>query len=275
MSGPWPPRCEDLDPDLAGDGPRRWAGAERQGAPGAAVRLRAARRACPGAARARSPPHPDRRDRDGRRQSAARCRPATGDARRPASPLGRLCRAWARRRGGGAAGAGQPARRDRTGAARRGAERRRGGDAVRAGANCDRHRARGGRTARRAETEATTAIRDAQRAGEQASVEIERLALRRAALAERRSRSRPTAPTRPEPWPRNSHGRRPARRRLDRAAVAMRREAAEALREALARCGPRRDPARAVAADRNGPSRRRRTADEDPRRARPPLVMGM
>jgi chromosome segregation protein len=109
-----------------------------------------------------------------------------------------------------------------------------------------------GEGARRAEAEATAMIRDAQRAEDQAGVEIERLALRRAALAERAeqieadraeaARALAEAQAAVDALPDSE---------ATAATVATRREAAEAAREALAEVrAEAATHARAVAADR-------------------------
>ena len=180
---------EDLDADLAGDGPRRWAGAVAQGddpaLPAGCTAL---------ADHVRAPEALQRRLRqigvvdedDGALTLAVGQRLVTRD--------GRL-RRWDGyvARGVGAAAAERLVRINRLAAieealpeatARVEAASR---ESDEAGAAMATARA-AGEAARRAEAEAGAALREAGRAEDQAGVEIERLALRRAGLAERTGR---------------------------------------------------------------------------------------
>ena len=181
---------EDLDADLAGDGPRRWAGvsggADDPALPAGCTAL---------VDHVRAPEALQRRLRqigvvdedDGALTLAVGQRLVTRD--------GRL-RRWDGyvARGVGAAAAERLVRVNRLAAIEEALPEANArvetasGESERADAAMAAARA-AGEAARRAETDASTALREAGRAEDQAGVEIERLALRRAGLAERSART--------------------------------------------------------------------------------------
>jgi chromosome segregation protein len=244
---------EDLDADLAGDGPRRWAGAARQAGdpalPAGSERLGDHVRAPAALARRLAQIAVVAVD-DGALPLAVGQRLVTLD--------GQL-RRWDGyvARGLGAAAAERLVRVNRLAAIEQalpGAEAKVGEAETRSErARSATDAARAAReAARRAEAEAAAAIREAQRAEDQAGVEIERLALRRAALAERGER---IEADRAEAAQALAEAQAAVDALPDAGAtaaiVATRREAAEAMREALAEIrAEAATHARAVAADR-------------------------
>lgn len=244
---------EDLDADLTGDGPRRWAGADAQAGdpalPAGCERLGDHVRA-PGALARRLAQIGVVETDDGRLSLAVGQRLVTKD--------GQL-RRWDGyvARGLGAAAAERLVRVNRLATieqAMPGAEAKVGDAETRseqARSATDAART-AGETARRAEAEATAAIREAQRAEDQAGVEIERLALRRAALTER---AQQIETDRTEAAGALAESQAAVDALPDAGAtaatVAARRETAEAAREALAEIrAEAATHARAVAADR-------------------------
>ncbi|MGQ0659879.1 chromosome segregation protein SMC [Sphingosinicella sp.] len=244
---------EDLDADLAGDGPRRWAGAQAHASdptlPPSCERLGDHVRAPAALARRLAQIGVVEAD-DGRLALAVGQRLVTRD--------GRL-RRWDGyvAHGLGAAAAERLVRVNRLAAIEQALP---GAEAKVADAEDRSEKARtatdtaraAGEAARRSETEATAAIRDAQRAEDQAGMEIERLALRRAALAER---TQQIEADRTEAAQALSEAQAAVDALPDTeasaATVATRREEAEVAREALAEVrAEAATHARAVAADR-------------------------